>query len=67
MAKLNHCLEALADARFAEHIRTDRLTVPQVAEAVAASAGLSLEPNTYGRYRHRRRRIRVGLRHIRFD
>ncbi|MFE3138837.1 AAA family ATPase [Streptomyces scopuliridis] len=67
VAKLNHCLEALADARFAEHIRTDRLTVPQVAETVAASAGLSLEPNTYGPYRHRLRRIRVGLSHIRFD
>ncbi|MFD7289034.1 hypothetical protein [Streptomyces sp. NPDC059863] len=67
VAKLDHCLEALADARFAEHIRTDRLIVPQVAEKVVGSAGLSLEPNTYGRYRHRLRRIRVGLSHIRFD
>ncbi|MFE3742958.1 AAA family ATPase [Streptomyces sp. NPDC059134] len=65
--RLDHCLEALAAPRFAEHLRTDRLTLPQVADRVAASAGLRLAPNTYGRRRHRLRQIRVGLRHIRFD
>ncbi|OII68482.1 MULTISPECIES: AAA family ATPase [unclassified Streptomyces] len=65
VSRLDHCLERLALPDFAEHVRTDRSTVPQVAEAVAASASLSLLPNTDGPFRHRLRRARVGLRHIR--
>jgi hypothetical protein len=63
--RLDDCLERLAAPRFAEHIRTDALTVPRVAERTAASAGLRPEPNTDGRLRHRLRRLRVGVRHIR--
>ncbi|MEV7090865.1 AAA family ATPase [Streptomyces sp. NPDC093085] len=66
VAKLDHCLEALAGPRFAEHLHTDRLTLPQVADRVALSTGLHLTPNTYGPRRHRLRQIRIGLRHIRF-
>lgn len=65
--RLDDCLERLAAPRFAEHIRTDALTVPRVAERIAASAGLRPEPNTDGRLRHRLRRLRVGVRHIRRD
>ncbi|MGW2563785.1 AAA family ATPase [Streptomyces sp. NPDC001514] len=65
--KLDHCLERLGGPEFAEHIRTDRMAVPQVADRIAESAGLRLVPNTYGRLRHRLRRVRVGLSHIRFD
>lgn len=32
VAKLDHCLERLAEPEFAEHLATDRLTVPQVAD-----------------------------------
>ncbi|OKK02831.1 TmrB [Streptomyces sp. CB03234] len=63
--KLDECLERQAGPRFAEHLRTDRLTVPEVADRIAASAGLRLAPNTDGPLRHRLRRIGVGLRHIR--
>ncbi len=58
-------LERLALPDFAQHVRTDRSTVPEVAEAVAASAGLTLLPNTYGPLRQRLRRARVGLQHMR--
>ncbi|MFE6978284.1 AAA family ATPase [Streptomyces sp. NPDC057682] len=63
--RLDHCLERLRAPEFAEHICTDRLTVPQVADRIAASAGLSLLPNTDGRLRGRLRRTWTGLRHIR--
>ncbi|WP_236243252.1 AAA family ATPase [Streptomyces sp. CC228A] len=65
VARLDHCLERLALPDFAQHVRTDRSTVPEVAEAVAASAGLTLLPNTYGPLRQRLRRARVGLHHLR--
>ncbi|MFJ9807809.1 AAA family ATPase [Streptomyces sp. NPDC101158] len=65
--RLDACLEALAGPRFAHHVRTDELTVPQVADRVAELAGLRITPNTDGALRHRLRRIRVGLAHIRFD
>jgi hypothetical protein len=65
--KLDLCLERLNGPAFAHHLRTDRLTVPQVADEAAAVAGLRLEPDTDGPLRHRLRRIRVGLSHVRFD
>ncbi|MET9662192.1 AAA family ATPase [Streptomyces sp. NPDC006510] len=65
--KLDHCLERLAEPEFAEHIVTDRLTVPRVADRVAGSAGLTLLPDTDGALRHRVRRVWTGVRHIRFD
>ncbi|MFD9246921.1 AAA family ATPase [Streptomyces sp. NPDC059556] len=67
VAKLAECLDRLAAPAFAHHLRTDRLTVPEAADRVAELAGLRPEPNTDGRVRHRLRRIRVGLSHIRFD
>ncbi|MER7517332.1 AAA family ATPase [Streptomyces sp. NPDC126499] len=65
--KLDGCLERLAAPEFAHHIRTDALTVPQVADRIAHLAGLRIAPDTDGPLRHRLRRIRVGLSHIRFD
>jgi AAA domain len=64
--RLDDCLERLADPRFAEHIRTDRLTIPQVADRVAHCAGLPIAPDTDSRLRGRLRRYAVGVRHIRF-
>ncbi|TYB62787.1 AAA family ATPase [Nonomuraea sp. PA05] len=66
VAKLDGCLERLRTPKFAEHVETDRLTVPQVAERIAGAAGLSLTPDGDGPLRHRLRRIGVTLRHIRF-
>ena len=63
--QLDLCLERLNRPLFAEHIRTDRVGVPQVADKIAASAVLSLEPNTDGPLRHRLRKAWTGLKHIR--
>ncbi|WP_030757848.1 AAA family ATPase [Streptomyces griseus] len=67
VARLDDCLAALAAPEFAHHLRTDDLTVPQVADRVADLAGLRIAPDTDGPLRHRLRRIRVGLAHLRFD
>ncbi|MFC7308308.1 AAA family ATPase [Streptomyces monticola] len=65
--KLDHCLERLAEPGFGEHLWTDRVTVPQVADHIAAAAGLRLAPNTDGPVRHWLRKAGTGIRHIRFD
>ncbi|WP_327683012.1 AAA family ATPase [Kitasatospora sp. NBC_00458] len=66
VSRLDHCLDRLGGAEFGEHVRTDHLTVPEVAEHVAASAGLAIAPDTDGPLRGRLRRALVGVRHIRF-
>jgi hypothetical protein len=65
VAHLDRCLERLRGEEFAEHVWTDRLTVPQVAERIAASAGLALTPDTGGALRGHLRRAWTGVRHIR--
>jgi predicted kinase len=42
--RIEICLAALSEPEFATHIRTDGLDVPSVAEEVAASIGVGLEP-----------------------
>jgi hypothetical protein len=64
-AKLDECLDRLRGQEFGEHIWTDLLTVPQVAERVAASAGLTLASNTDGVLRARVRRTLITVKHIR--
>ncbi len=64
---LDRCLERLREPEFAEHVWTDHITVAEVADRVAASAGLTLAPNTDGRLRGRLRRTWTSVRHIRFD
>ncbi|MBL3670446.1 AAA family ATPase [Streptomyces sp. M2CJ-2] len=65
--QLDHCLERLAEPEFAEHLWTDRATVPKTADRIAVLAGLELRPHREGPLRTRLRQARVGLRHIRFD
>lgn len=67
VSRLDGCLEALRAPEFAQHLATDRLTVSEVADRVAASAGLDLAPNNDGPLRGRIRRALIGVRHIRFD
>ena len=62
VSRLDECLGRLREPEFAEHVRTDHLTVPQVADHIAAAAGLTLAPNTDGALR----RAWGGARHIRF-
>lgn len=65
--RLDECLERLSGEEFAEHIRTDDITVPEVADRIARSAGLALAPDTDSALRGRLRRAMTGVRHIRFD
>jgi hypothetical protein len=65
VSHLDRCLAGLAAPEFAVHLRTDRITVSQVADRIAAEAGLVLRPDTDSPLRGRLRRVRVGIRHIR--
>jgi hypothetical protein len=67
LAKLDLCLERLSGPAFAEHVWTDHITIPEVAERIARSAGLSLTPNTDSILRGRLRRAWTGVKHTRFD
>lgn len=67
VANLDRCLARLREPEFAEHVWTDRLSISQVADHIAASAGLTLTANTDGALRGRLRRAWSGVRHIRFD
>ncbi|GAB4583168.1 AAA family ATPase [Nocardia sp. IFM 10818] len=62
---VDRCLTALRRPEFAEHIHTDTIDITDVADRVAASAGLTLTPNTDGPLRKRLRRAAVGVRHMR--
>ncbi|MBF9068295.1 AAA family ATPase [Streptacidiphilus fuscans] len=70
VAQLDLCLDRLRGTEFvvpAERIETDDLTVHQVADRIAASAGLTLTPDHDSAVRGLLRRSAIGLRHIRFD
>ncbi|MEU4212762.1 AAA family ATPase [Streptomyces sp. NPDC026206] len=67
VSKLDLCLERLRAPEFAEHVWTDDRPVPRVADHIAASAGLTLAPDTDSALRGRLRRTWTGARHIRFD
>ncbi|GAA1093970.1 AAA family ATPase [Kitasatospora arboriphila] len=67
VSRLDLCLERLRGEEFAEHLWTDRLTVAQVADRIAASAGIALAPDTGGPLRGALRRTWTSVRHIRFD
>ncbi|MEV5145214.1 hypothetical protein [Streptomyces sp. NPDC052727] len=67
MSKLDLCLERLRAEEFGDQVWTDHLTVPEVAEHIAATAGLTLAPNEDGALRGRARRAWTGIKHIRFD
>lgn len=66
-SKLDLCLERLSRPEFAEHLWTDHIAIPEVAEQIARLAGLTLAPNTESALRGRARRVWTGARHIRFD
>ncbi|MFF2812029.1 AAA family ATPase [Streptomyces sp. NPDC058000] len=66
VSKVDLCLARLREPQFAEHVWTDHLTIHQVAGHIAASADLTLAPNTDSPLRARLRRAWTGVRHIRF-
>ncbi|GAA0964652.1 AAA family ATPase [Actinocorallia libanotica] len=63
--KLDRCLERLDRPEFAVHVRTDRLTVPQVVERVAEAAGVRLGPDADGALKGRLHRAWTEIREIR--
>lgn len=65
LAKLDTCLERLAEPEFGEHIHTDHLPVARVAEHIAERVGVRLAPNTDSALRGRLRRAWTGVKHIR--
>ena len=65
MQQIERCVTALADDRFAEHVQTDDRSVDEVAEHIAARAGLTLAKPRLGAVRYQLRRAAVGVRHIR--
>lgn len=65
-SKLDECLDRLRHDDFAEHVRTDELSVAQTAERIAASAGLKLAPGTSNFLRARAHRTSVTIKHIRY-
>lgn len=65
VSRLDLCLEGLQEPEFAEQVWTDHLTIAQVADHIAGSAGLSLTPNRDSNVRGRLRGAWIGARQIR--
>ncbi|CAN5677705.1 tunicamycin resistance ATP-binding TmrB [soil metagenome] len=63
--QIDRCVAALADKRYATHIRTDDRTVDEVVETIAADAGLTLPVPRLSPLRFQARRLSVAARHIR--
>jgi hypothetical protein len=59
------CLDRLRRDEFAEHVRTDDLTIAQTADRIAASAGLTLTPDASNLLRARAHRTWVTIKHVR--
>ncbi len=66
VSRLDLCLERLRESSFAQQVWTDHLRIDQVADHIAASAQLTLTPNTDGPMQARARRAWIGASHIRF-
>ncbi len=65
IARLDECLTALAHPRFATHVDTVGLSVAEVADRVAALAGVAIAPAD-GRWRTVARRWATSVRHLRW-
>ncbi|HET9973502.1 MAG TPA: AAA family ATPase [Streptosporangiaceae bacterium] len=64
VTRLDECLGQLQDPLFATHVHTDDRSVPEVAEVIARSAGLTIRPDTDGVMRARLRRYLTSIAHI---
>jgi hypothetical protein len=64
---LDGWLQQLRRPEFAQHVQTDHLTVAQVADVIARSAGLTLTPSTDGPVRAWLHRYAITMRHIRWS
>ncbi|MFC4599801.1 AAA family ATPase [Cohnella hongkongensis] len=64
--QIDRCVSALSGEKFGRHIDTERHTVADNAEQIAALAGLTLQPDERSGIRKAYDRIRTQIRHIRF-
>ncbi|MBB6734587.1 AAA family ATPase [Cohnella zeiphila] len=64
--QIDRCIEGLADEAFRDHLQTDDLTIPAVAETIAARLGLDLQPDRRSGLARFKDRILTQIRHIRF-
>ena len=64
--QLDRCLDALSDETFAVHLNTDGKTIEAVAEEIACSVGLDLDPPTWHPMLRPLKRMIIQIRHIRF-
>lgn len=64
-SRVDSYLERLSRPEFAEHVWTDRITIPEVAERIAASAGLALLETRDAPLRGRMRRAVTAVQHLR--
>jgi hypothetical protein len=64
---LDGWLEQLRRPEFAQHVQTDQLTVAQVADVIARSAGLAIKPSADGPVRAWLHRYAITMRHIRWS
>jgi hypothetical protein len=63
--QVDRCIAGLAGEEFRQHLDTEHMPVEQVAEAIAASAGLLLLPNDRSKWGRKWDRLKTQLRHIR--
>jgi hypothetical protein len=56
---------ALINERFAPHLDTSRMTIPEVADAIAGIVGVELAPADRNPFRATVRRWGIQLRHVR--
>ncbi|MFP7233142.1 tunicamycin resistance ATP-binding TmrB [Bacillus subtilis] len=64
--QIDRCIEGLSSPIFADHIQTDSLSIQDAAEAIAARANLSLDPDKRGSLQRFTDRLLIKLNHIRF-
>jgi hypothetical protein len=65
MRQIDRCVAALTSSRYATHVPTDQRSLDEVAESIAADAGLTLAAPRLSPLRAQIRRLEVATRHIR--
>ncbi len=63
--KLDRCLAQLSKPEFAQHIHTDTIPIPALAQHIADTVGLKLTPDNHSPLLDRLRQMAVTIRHIR--
>ncbi|WP_276354456.1 AAA family ATPase [Cohnella caldifontis] len=64
--QIERCVASLSDDRFREHLETDRMTLEEVANAIASSAHLPLLPDRRSAAKKAYDRLATQFRHIRW-